>query len=178
MDQFEQFKTRVLSKTTEYPCEAVAAILANRVLFPPTPVGEQLEFWDLPLRSFFLETDEHLAKTSVFLLDLMYEIIQYVLNDSLAMIRHHENQNTEREERRLMIQAEAGLMMIIKGRGKFAQLPEYRSQLEQPQADRILAILRLHRVRSFSQTQPSVNHYFKLILARRTGDNLASEEEV
>ena len=178
MDPFEQFKTRILSTGSEYPREAVAATLANRVLFPPTPVGEQLEFWDLPLRSFFLETDAHLAKTSVFLLDLVYEIIQYVLNDSLAMIRYREDQNVEREERRLMIQAEAGLMMIIKGRGKFSQLPEYRSQLEQPQAEKILAILRLHRLRSFSQTQPSVNHYFKLILAKRTGDNLASEEEV
>lgn len=52
MDQFEQFKTRVLSKTTEYPCEAVAAILANRVLFPPTPVGEQLEFLGLATAVF------------------------------------------------------------------------------------------------------------------------------
>lgn len=92
-----------------------------------------------------------------FWLDLVYEIIQYVLNDSLAMIRHHKNQNTEREERRLMIEAEAGLMMIIKGRGSLRSFPEYRSQLEHPQVDRILAILRLHRVRSFSQTQPSVN---------------------
>ena len=177
MEQFKSFIERLLGSHPDYPKEAITTILKNKAIFPPSQTGEQLEFWDLPIRSFFLETDPHVAKSTVFLLDLIYEIVQVVLNDSLSMIRHHDSRTPERDERMLMIQAETGLMLIIKGKGKFAALPEYRSLPTPAQPDQMVAILRLHRLRRLSQTQPTVTHYFKLILAKRAG-SMESEEEV
>ncbi len=177
MDLFKPFIERLLDDHPDYPKEAIVAILKNKALFPPTPTGEQLEFWDLPIRSFFLENEALLTKSTVFLMDLLYEVVQYVLNDSLAMIHHHDNAASEREERLLMVQAEAGLMMIIKGKGRFAALSDHPGLLNATAPNQVVALLRLHRLRRFSQSQPSVTHYFKLIRAKRTG-NLESEEEV
>ena len=83
---------------------------------------------------------------------------------------------SEREERLLMVQAEAGLMMIIKSKGRFAALSDHPGLLNATAPNQVIALLRLHRLRRFSQSQPSVTHYFKLIRAKRTG-NLESEEE-
>ncbi len=170
MDLFKPFIERLLDDHPEYPKETIAAILKNKALFPPIPTGEQLEFWDLPIRSFFLENEVLLTKNTVFLMDLIYEVVQYVLNDSLAMIHHHDNAAIEREERLLIVEAEAGLMVTIKGKGRFAALSDHPGLLNANEPNQVVALLRLHRLRRFSQSQPNVTHYFKLILAKRTGN--------